>query len=46
MSMTEKEALHRHEIEHKALTADISDQNKMFSEAPIDLSLYLKMYNI
>ena len=33
VSMAEKEALHRHEIEHKALTADISDQNKMFSEA-------------
>ena len=33
VSMAEKEASHRHEIEHKELTADISDQNKIFSEA-------------
>ena len=33
VAMAEKEAAHRHTIDHKALDADISEQNKMFSEA-------------
>jgi uncharacterized membrane protein len=33
VAMAEREADHRHGIDHKALDADISEQNKMFSEA-------------
>ena len=33
--MAETEAIHRREMEHKALDADIADQNKRFKEARI-----------
>ncbi len=35
VSMAETQATHRREIEHKAMSADISDQSKKFSEARI-----------